>query len=289
MTKRIGGSDVKKMICLAVLAATAMTTGAQAQQFSASADIYQSEGGSIWGSSYTGVGSGASLNANPAGAIYDGGRDAFDNYGAYLNLGSLTHTRQTLMLGNNTYRFFDTFTNASSRSTVLQNVVFTGDLGSDDLTQIVTATPGLRVTCEGSGGNCSGDPVIASVYSNNGSGVVTYTQGYHGPADRYNVTFQLSVAAGESVSLLNYVYLASNVNGTNNTDIGIANARGLSLQQAPNVIGLTQTQLSQVRNFDLSALPAVPEPATWAMMIGGFGIVGGALRRRSTSQGLATA
>jgi hypothetical protein len=24
----------------------------------------------------------------------------------------------------------------------------------------------------------------------------------------------------------------------------------------------------------------VPEPATWAMMIGGFGLVGGALRRR---------
>jgi hypothetical protein len=26
---------------------------------------------------------------------------------------------------------------------------------------------------------------------------------------------------------------------------------------------------------------AVPEPATWAMMIGGFGLVGGALRRRA--------
>ena len=27
---------------------------------------------------------------------------------------------------------------------------------------------------------------------------------------------------------------------------------------------------------------AVPEPATWAMMIGGFGLVGGAMRRRAT-------
>jgi len=27
---------------------------------------------------------------------------------------------------------------------------------------------------------------------------------------------------------------------------------------------------------------AVPEPATWAMMIAGFGLVGGAMRRRST-------
>ena len=29
--------------------------------------------------------------------------------------------------------------------------------------------------------------------------------------------------------------------------------------------------------------PAVPEPATWAMMIAGFGLVGGAMRRRSTA------
>ncbi|WP_254602811.1 PEPxxWA-CTERM sorting domain-containing protein [Sphingomonas bacterium] len=33
----------------------------------------------------------------------------------------------------------------------------------------------------------------------------------------------------------------------------------------------------------VSAEPAVPEPATWAMMIGGFGLAGAALRRRRTS------
>jgi hypothetical protein len=27
----------------------------------------------------------------------------------------------------------------------------------------------------------------------------------------------------------------------------------------------------------------VPEPATWAMMLGGFGLLGGAVRRRRTS------
>jgi len=31
------------------------------------------------------------------------------------------------------------------------------------------------------------------------------------------------------------------------------------------------------------ATPVVPEPATWAMMIAGFGLVGGAMRRRSAS------
>ena len=37
-------------------------------------------------------------------------------------------------------------------------------------------------------------------------------------------------------------------------------------------------------NFEVAAAtPAVPEPATWAMMIAGFGLVGGAMRRRKTS------
>ncbi|MFS0737355.1 PEPxxWA-CTERM sorting domain-containing protein [Sphingomonas sp. 1P06PA] len=33
-------------------------------------------------------------------------------------------------------------------------------------------------------------------------------------------------------------------------------------------------------NFTLAAGPAVPEPASWALMIGGFGLIGGAMRRQ---------
>ena len=33
--------------------------------------------------------------------------------------------------------------------------------------------------------------------------------------------------------------------------------------------------------IDAVALTAVPEPGTWAMMIGGFGMAGGLMRRRS--------
>lgn len=39
----------------------------------------------------------------------------------------------------------------------------------------------------------------------------------------------------------------------------------------------------------ISAVAAVPEPATWAMMIGGFGMIGGAMRRRSAKVRLALA
>ena len=38
---------------------------------------------------------------------------------------------------------------------------------------------------------------------------------------------------------------------------------------------------SRSYNFETASAP-VPEPATWAMMIAGFGLVGGAMRRRST-------
>ena len=43
--------------------------------------------------------------------------------------------------------------------------------------------------------------------------------------------------------------------------------------QAFDVIGWTKAQAA-----------AVPEPGTWAMMMVGFGLVGGALRRRRTGQ-----
>lgn len=54
------------------------------------------------------------------------------------------------------------------------------------------------------------------------------------------------------------------------------NEAGLSAIQAATS---GQLQIGGTLNFSPSA--AVPEPAGWAMMISGFGLVGGALRRRS--------
>ena len=41
---------------------------------------------------------------------------------------------------------------------------------------------------------------------------------------------------------------------------------------------------SRVDAFKISQLAVIPEPATWAMMIGGFGLVGGAVRRQRRDQ-----
>ena len=39
----------------------------------------------------------------------------------------------------------------------------------------------------------------------------------------------------------------------------------------------------QLDNINVTAISAVPEPATWAMMIGGFGMIGATFRRRRTA------
>ncbi|WP_235890342.1 PEPxxWA-CTERM sorting domain-containing protein [Sandaracinobacter neustonicus] len=55
---------------------------------------------------------------------------------------------------------------------------------------------------------------------------------------------------------------------------------------APGVFELKDFYLSQTGKYTLTisdpdaGTPAIPEPASWAMMIAGFGLVGGVLRRR---------
>jgi hypothetical protein len=66
---------------------------------------------------------------------------------------------------------------------------------------------------------------------------------------------------------------------------GAALGRDLSIAFSSNGTG------AAFDNFVLDASPmiqsAVPEPATWAMMIAGFGLMGGAMRRRSAGLALA--
>lgn len=45
-------------------------------------------------------------------------------------------------------------------------------------------------------------------------------------------------------------------------------------------VAITGANGTYVNNFEIAQAAAVPEPASWAMMISGFGLVGGAMRRR---------
>ena len=54
----------------------------------------------------------------------------------------------------------------------------------------------------------------------------------------------------------------------------------MSLVAGSNV-GVAGRYMFNVRSGTVTPPPGVPEPATWAMMIGGFGLTGAALRRRA--------
>ncbi len=67
-------------------------------------------------------------------------------------------------------------------------------------------------------------------------------------------------------------------------------ADGIILRWGPNGynVGVDNIRFD-VRAIDSGGGSAVPEPATWAMMIAGFGLAGGAIRTRRRLAGLASA
>jgi len=62
-----------------------------------------------------------------------------------------------------------------------------------------------------------------------------------------------------------------------------------STGSGPRIVGATFRSSTNSFEFDNLAINAVPEPATWALMILGFGAIGGALRRRKVRGAVVTA
>jgi PEP-CTERM motif len=130
------------------------------------------------------------------------------------------------------------------------------------------------------------DPLLA--YTNQTSGIVLNS-----------VNLPLGSAFGFSYDPLVNQFLtvgglANNTNGssTANNDfvLGINNSAGAS----PTVLSFSFTTAgapgSLFRSFDnVLSVTAVPEPATWLMMIVGFGAVGASIRRARKRPGLALA
>jgi hypothetical protein len=256
-----------------VFLATAYPATAHAAQFQAGADIFTGTGVAA---RYVGPGGNVQPSNRPLGSIADGGFDTFDNFGFYNSgTGGLALSRQVELLSGNTYRFLDTFTNTTG-GTIRTTVNFFGNLGSDGDELVSYAQGGLTVSCEDDGdGNCTGDAVLALVAGNNGLAQAAVTP------DRYNARFALDVAAGQSVSLLNFAFLARDENGPLASDVDLARTTGQALMAAPRVEGLSATQIATIVNFNVTA---VPEPASWAMMLIGFGATGVMLRRRRATR-----
>lgn len=251
-------------ILFAATAAFTISTAAHAAQFEATGGVFN---GSDYGSSYAGAGGTTDTYNQPLGAVFDGGNGAFDAFGFYnAGVGSLTQQRQVDLLSGNVYRFFDTFTN-NTGATITTTLNFFGNLGSDGDELISFNSGGLIVSCEDdwSGACGGGDPVLALVSGNNGLGQAAITP------DRYNVSFTVTLQAGQSLSLLNFAFLASDVNGPTAADVVLAKNTGLALLNAPRLDGLSAAQIAGIANF---TVPAVPEASSWAMLVAGLGVVG---------------
>lgn len=251
----------------AALAALLIPAAGQAAQFQAGSDIFTGTG---YGATYLGAGGTTPLYNQALGQVVDGGNGAFDAFGFYNSgVGSLAQTRQVELLSGNVFRFFDTFTNTSAAN-VTTTLNFFGNLGSDGDELVSTPRAGLLVSCEDDGaGNCGSDPVLALVSGNNGLGQASITP------DRYNVRFSVTLKPNESLSLLNFAFLASDVDGPTAADLLLAQSTGESLLNAPRLDGLSAQQVVTIANFT----SPVPEPSTWLMMAMGLGLAGLSRRR----------
>lgn len=76
----------------------------------------------------------------------------------------------------------------------------------------------------------------------------------------------------------------SDIDGDSGTFSIFVNAGELIAFNVDSVDGLFSPGELTIRNF---SGPAVPEPAAWAMMIAGFGLVGAAMRRRKAAPSFA--
>ena len=94
-------------------------------------------------------------------------------------------------------------------------------------------------------------------------------------ADANNVEFAIPVSYFTgAVPGLNYDFAGQFPKIGDSVRLNLSQSLGYS------VAGGTGYGSNRLGTAVLTATPAVPEPATWAMMLVGFGVVGGAMRRR---------
>jgi hypothetical protein len=109
---------------------------------------------------------------------------------------------------------------------------------------------------------------------------------YIGSLDDYNsITFYLKGGGSQVIT----GFQLGAVSGANDGDRQQADTNGrFTFYSTDNIVGFDLNSTSN--SFELSNIgAAVPEPATWAMMIIGFGAVGSMVRSHRRKQALALA
>lgn len=211
--------------------------------------------------------------------------DAYDGWGAIYGttttsgnvynsryatpFNGLTGARQTESyvavpgLPANSIRWFDSFTN-NTGSTITANIAFGGNLGSDSATYVHASGPGYFVTGQNTSGGYT-DPVIAHLYGNNEYAFSQTTTHFVNGDDNPYIVYPLTVAPGQTVSIMNVDILFGDNARTSSDQAAYLQDVALATQQAqlfvnsPVFDGLTVEQLQTLVNWNVlvdGSLPA---------------------------------
>ena len=159
----------------------------------------------------------------------------------------------------------------------------------------ITGTTGTAGTYTGTTSGVAAEPAFGdqgdAYYYVSGGGSATFSFGAGvysfgfdlGSADEYN-TLHIDFAGGGSQD-----FIGSQLNppGPANGDqeIMVTNGRVTIFGNGDRITGATFLSGQPSFEFDNIGTNAVPEPATWALFIVGFGVIGSTLRRRSAKFG----
>lgn len=206
--------------------------------------------------------------------VLDGLQDAFDG-AFFLNSGlaGLDVIRQIDTLESiQTYRLLDTFTN-NTASTITTTIGYFTDLGSDGDELIVEEGAFRSITFQERDdldGTPVGevDPVLAFTFGNN-SFTTNNAVGDVLPGE-FELTFDVSILAGESLSLLQFATLIKD-DTDRSGDVALATARSDALIALPDLSGLS-VGLNDIANF--GAVSTVPVPAALPLFGTGLAFMG---------------
>ena len=99
-----------------------------------------------------------------------------------------------------------------------------------------------------------------------------------------NINFSL-VRVGTTGSMVNVPFVLGTDETYRINNLAVTQGQYMLSLQGQRATGNSNSafQASYTGNINFAATAAVPEPATWAMMLIGFGVVGSTMRRRKTT------